>query len=155
VLLGDRAWAISREQTRTSLKLPTDPKEFVGLLGAELDAAYQCPLEELRRDHPIFEIAKGNIDLHKLDALEESASLTALRARIDAMLPDVDLPELLLEIAIRTRFTTAFTHEREPSARLSDLEISIIAVLIARACNVGYKPLVDESVNNPLTPVRE
>ncbi|MGZ4409837.1 MAG: hypothetical protein ACXVH1_35610 [Solirubrobacteraceae bacterium] len=44
------------------------------------------------------------------------------------MLPDVDLPELLLEIATRTRFTTAFTHEREPSARLSDLEVSIIAV---------------------------
>ena len=62
------------------------------------------------------------------------------------MLPDVDLPELLLEIATRTRFTTAFTHEREPSARLSDLEVSIIAVLIAQACNVGYKPLVDEAV---------
>ena len=62
------------------------------------------------------------------------------------MLPDVDLPELLLEIATRTGFTTAFTHEREPSARLSDLEVSIIAVLIAQACKVGYKPLVDENV---------
>jgi Tn3 transposase DDE domain len=72
--------------------------------------------------------------------------LRALRARIDAMLPDVDLPELLLEIATRTRFTTVFTHEREPSARLSDLEVSIIAVLIAQACNVGYKPLVDEKI---------
>jgi TnpA family transposase len=37
-------------------------------------------------------------------------------------------------------------HEREPSARLSDLEASIIAVLIAQARNVGYKPLVDENV---------
>jgi hypothetical protein len=34
------------------------------------------------------------------------------------MLPDADLPELLLEIAARTRFTQAFTREREPSARL-------------------------------------
>ena len=146
VLLPERAWEISREQTRTSLKLPTDPKEFVAILGTELDAAYQRTLDGLRRDHPIFEVAEGRIDLEKLDAFDEPSSLRALRARIDAMLPDVDLPELLLEIATRTRFTTAFTHEREPSARLSDLEVSIIAVLIAQACNVGYKPLVDEKV---------
>jgi hypothetical protein len=146
VLLPERAWEISREQTRTSLKLPTDPKEFAAILDTELDAAYKRTLDGLRRDHPIFEVAEGRIDLEKLDALDEPASLRALRARIDAMLPDVELPELLLEIATRTRFTTAFTHEREPSARLSDLEVSIIAVLIAQACNVGYKPLVDEKI---------
>jgi Tn3 transposase DDE domain len=146
VLLPERAWEISREQTRTSLKLPTDPKEFVAILDTELDAAYQRTLDGLRREHPIFEVVEGRIDLEKLDALDEPSSLRALRARIDAMLPDVDLPELLLEIATRTRFTTAFTHEREPSARLSDLEVSIIAVLIAQACNVGYKPLVNEKI---------
>ena len=118
----------------------------MAILGTELDAAYQRTLDGLRRDHPIFEVAEGRIDLEKLDALDEPSSLRALRARIDAMLPDVDLPELLLEIATRTRFITAFTHEREPSARLSDLEVSIIAVLIAQACNVGYKPLVDEKI---------
>ena len=146
MLLPERAWEISREQTRTSLKLPKDPKEFVEILATELDDAYQRTLGGLRREHPIFEVADGRIDLEKLDALDEPVSLKALRARIDAMLPDVDLPELLLEIATRTRFTAAFTHEREPSARLSDLEVSIIAVLIAQACNVGYKPLVDEKI---------
>ena len=105
VLLPDCAWNASRPQTRTSLRLPENPKEFVALLGAELDAAYARTLKGLRRDHPIFEVAKGRVDLHKLDALEEPASLKALRARIDAMLPDADLPELLLEIAARTRFT--------------------------------------------------
>ncbi|MGO9754150.1 MAG: hypothetical protein ACLP22_22255 [Solirubrobacteraceae bacterium] len=112
------------------MKLPKDPKEFVAILGTELDAAYRRTLDGLR-DHAIFAVAEGRIDLEKLDALDEPSSLRALRARIDATLPEVDLPELLLEIATRTRFTTAFTHEREPSARLSDLEVSIIAVLIA------------------------
>ena len=146
VLLSDRAWTVSRAETLTSLRLPDSPDAFVSMLSDELDAAYSRTLDGLRRDHPIFEVAQNRIDLEKLDALDEPASLKALRARIDAMLPDVDLPELLLEIAIRTRFITAFTHEREPSARLSDLEVSIIAVLIAQACNVGYKPLVDENV---------
>jgi hypothetical protein len=76
------------------LKLPTDPKEFVAILGTELDAAYQRTLDGLRRDDPIFAIAEGRIDLEKLDALDEPSSLRALRARIDAMLPDVELPEL-------------------------------------------------------------
>jgi hypothetical protein len=120
VPLPERASEISREQPRTSLKLPTDPKEFIAILATELDGAYQRTLDGLRREHPIFELAEGRIDLERLDALNEPASLKALRARIGAMLPDVDLPELLLEVATGARFTTAFTHEREPSARLSD-----------------------------------
>jgi hypothetical protein len=90
VLLPGCAWKASRQETRTSLRLPENPKEFVALLGSELDAAYSRTLEGLRRDHPIFEVAKGRVDLHKLDALDEPASLRALRARIDAMLPDAD-----------------------------------------------------------------
>ena len=58
-LLPERAWEISREQTRTSLKLPKDPKEFVAILGTELDAAYQRTLNGLRRDHPIVEVPEG------------------------------------------------------------------------------------------------
>ena len=146
VLLPDRAWNASRRETRTSLRLPESPDAFVDMLGSELNAAYARTLEGLRRDHPIFEVAQGRVDLHKLDALEEPSSLKALRARIDSILPDADLPELLHEIAARTGFTKPFTHEREPTARLGDLDVSIIAVLIAQACNVGYKPLIDESV---------
>jgi hypothetical protein len=52
-LLPERAWEISREQTRTSLKLPKDPNEFVAILGTELDAA---PLTHLR-EHSQVEIA--------------------------------------------------------------------------------------------------
>jgi hypothetical protein len=146
VLLDEHAWEISRKETRTSLGLPETPQAFVVTLQEELDAAYARTLEGLRGEHPIFQVAHGAIDLRKLDALDEPASLKALRGRVEAMLPDADLPELLLEIAARARFTEAFTHEREPSARLTDLDVSICAALIAQACNVGYKPLIDESV---------
>ena len=109
------------------------PHAFVATLQGELDAAYARTLEGLRGEHPIFQVAQGAIDVKKLDALEEPASLKALRGRVEAMLPDGDLPELLLETAARTRFTEAFAHEREPSARLTDLHVSICAVLIAQA----------------------
>ena len=57
-------------------------------------------------------------------------------------LPRVDLPEILLEIAARTDFTAAFTHVSERAARVTDLGISICAVLLAEACNIGFEPLV-------------
>jgi hypothetical protein len=38
---------------------------------------------------------------------EEPASLIALRRAVDARLPPVDLPEIILEIAARTGFATA------------------------------------------------
>ena len=54
------------------------------------------------------------------------------------MLPCVDLPGLILEIAARTRnFTDALTHTSERTVRTSDLHLSIRAVLMAEACNTG------------------
>ena len=60
-------------------------------------------------------------------------------------MPPADLPDLVLEIAAKTGFLDAFTNDHEPNAQLHDLQISLCAVLVAQACNVGYRPLVDES----------
>jgi TnpA family transposase len=62
------------------------------------------------------------------------------------MLPRVDLPELILEIASRTGFTDAFTHISERTARATDLHISLSAVLMAEACNTGPEPLIRNDV---------
>ena len=51
--------------------------------------------------------------------------------------PRVDLPEILLEIAARTEFPTKFTHVSERESRVSDLAISLCAVLVEEACNRG------------------
>ena len=146
ILLDDRSWKVSKPETCRSLSLPEDPKDFVGELSVELDSAYARTQDGLRRDHPIFQVADGRLDLEKLDALEEPDSLLWLRGRQHAMLPDAELPDLLLEIAGRTKFLDPFTHEREPNAQLRDLHISIIAVLISQACNVGWRPLVNERI---------
>src|SRR5690606_12275340 len=64
------------------------------------------------------------------------------REKVLALLPRLDLPELILEIAARTRFTAAFTHLSERTARAADLHISVCAVLMAEACNTGLEPLI-------------
>ena len=83
------------------------------------------------------------LDIAGLDELEEPASLVTLRDTLAAMLPRVELPELLLEVHGRTAFADAFTHVAEGGHRVRDLPKSACAVLLAEALNVGLEPFVE------------
>ena len=65
-----------------------------------------------------------------------------LRTLTERMLPQVDLPELLLEVNAWTGFAHAFTHVSETRSRIPDLPTSVCAALIADACNIALEPLV-------------
>jgi len=66
----------------------------------------------------------------------------ALKEQIAAMLPRVDLPEVLLEVNARTGFALEFAHLSQTNAGVDDLQVSTCAVLLAEACNIGLEPLV-------------
>lgn len=53
---------------------------------------------------------------------------------------------MVLEIAMKKKFTEAFTHINESNARVEGLEISLCAVLLAQACNTGLEPFVREDI---------
>ena len=89
---------------------------------------------------------KDELVLTGLDKLDDPPSLVRLREAVNSRLPRVDLPEILLEIAARTEFTSKFTHLSERESRVGDLATSICAVLIAEACNIGLEPLVRNDV---------
>ena len=55
-------------------------------------------------------------------------------------------PELLIEVDAWTGFTSAFTYVGTGEARMSDLGLSVIAVLVAEACNVGLVPVLAPDV---------
>ena len=90
----------------------------------------------------------GRAQLHvsPLGRAEEPASLLALRELTGRMMPHVDLPELLLEVHARTGFLTEFTAAAGAGPRMADLEVSVAAVLIAEACNIGFKPVTRPGV---------
>ena len=52
----------------------------------------------------------------------------------------------MLEIHAQTGFADEFTHISEAGARVENLPVSICAVLLAAACNIGYEPLVQTDV---------
>lgn len=81
-----------------------------------------------------------------LDKLEEPKSLIELNKQVSSLLPAVDLTELLLEIQAHTGFIDEFTHVSESNARADDLNISLCAVLLAEACNIGLEPLIKHQV---------
>ena len=53
---------------------------------------------------------------------------------------------MLLEIHARTGFDHAFTHLSEGEARAADLPVSLCAVLLAEACNIGLEPVVRSDI---------
>lgn len=62
----------------------------------------------------------------------------------NGMLPKIDFPELLLEVAELTGMTTAFTHISGADPHMDDFEVSVCALLLAEACNVGLTPVAAE-----------
>jgi len=53
------------------------------------------------------------------------------------MLPNIDIPQLLLEVNRWTGFMNDFRHISEAKSRINELPISICALLISQACNIG------------------
>jgi len=49
----------------------------------------------------------------------------------------------ILEVADWTEFPAEFTHVSEGTSRAEDLHLSVCAVLVAEACNIGLEPLVE------------
>jgi Tn3 transposase DDE domain len=111
---------------------------------ANTDAAYRNVIARVT-DNPDFRIehidGAPQIVVSAGDKLDEPASLNALRREVQRRLPKEDLPDALLEIMQRTAFAQAFTHLSERQARVENFDAIFGAVLVAKACNVGFEPL--------------
>ncbi|MBV8917195.1 MAG: Tn3 family transposase, partial [Bradyrhizobium sp.] len=140
-LLEGAAWEAARPAICRTIGLSTDAGAEVTRLSERLDAAYRTTIANLPSNASV-QVDGDELVLTALDKLEEPASLVALRAAVQARMPRVDLPELLLEMHARTGFADGFTHASEGGARAGDIAVSLCAVLLAEACNTGFEPLI-------------
>ena len=146
-LVSGKDWEALRPQILRTLNLPADPEVALKRMSQLLNEAYQTVAAHWDDNSDVrLDEKDGSLILTPLDELEEPASLIALRESVSTLLPRVELPELLLEIQRWTGFIDAFTHISEGGVRVSDLESSICAVLVAEACNIGLEPLVRPDV---------
>lgn len=114
---------------------------------AHLLAQMDARLEEAGEDALVSVVTpagggRARLSVGKLGALGESESLAWLRAACQAMLPRIDLPELLLEVHAWTGFLDAYVHLADISTRMNHLPTSLVALLISEACNVGLTPVI-------------
>ena len=147
-LILDENWPSLRPQICRTLSRNVDPKVELTALEGQLNRAYLRTAANLPTNAAVRIEQKAGEDrvvLTPLDKLPESASLVILKETVAAMLPKVDLAEVILEIAARTNFTAGFTHLSENQARVEDLALSVCAVLLTEACNISLEPVVQRS----------
>ncbi|WP_414589557.1 Tn3 family transposase [Scytonema sp. PCC 10023] len=148
-LLSDEAWAAQRGAICRTLDLEPTFDKTLEILKSRLDEAYHRTAANFQDNAAVridIKDGKEHLVLTGLDKLVDPPSLTTLTRQVAAMLPRVDLPEVLLEIDARTGFTKEFTHLSQAGSRVLDLHISICAVLLAEACNIGLEPLTRSEV---------
>ncbi|NKY53917.1 Tn3 family transposase [Nocardia vermiculata] len=142
-LLSGMAWESARDSGMNALGLPSSPREMLGELAQSVDGAYRELAARLGDDIPASVDEDGKLHVAALSAMPDPPSLTDLRRRTAAMMPRVDLPELVLEVmSWLPEFAESFTHVAGTSARVADLGVSVAAVLCSQAMNVGLAPVV-------------
>ena len=148
-MLSPAEWESARPIICRTLGLSTNSQTILTSLQEELNQTYRRVAARLP-DNPAVRIEttgkKHELILTPFDKIEDPPSLKALRKVVAARMPRVDIPEIVLEIANRTGFHNAFTHVSERESRADDLVTSICAVLIAEACNIGFRPLVRQDI---------
>ena len=99
-----------------TLGVSSKASDDIQRLSQRLDEAFRQTAADLPKNASLrIEEVGDDLDLvlSPLDKLDEPQSLLALRNAVDARMPRVDLPELVLEILARTGFADAFRHASE------------------------------------------
>lgn len=146
-LLAGPAWEAARGPVLNALRLPEDPDGLLAEHARDLDEALRYIAGRLATGDEVAIDADGRLHAAKIEAIADPPSLTALRERCEAMVPHVDIGEMVLEVMSWVPgFVEAFTAVSGGRSRLADLDITIAAALTAQALNVGYIPVISPGV---------
>jgi TnpA family transposase len=148
-LLQGIDWHNNKTQICRLLGHPLTPHDAINAMTNRLDATYRKVSANFDNNNAVRIDNSGRhptVTITNLDKLETPSTLTLLNKKISELLPRVDLTELMLEIHARTGFLDEFTHVSESTARADDLPISLCAVLLAEACNIGLEPLIKHHI---------
>ncbi len=145
-LLSGETWRVAKPQLLESLELPEDPADHLADLSQILDETYREVVDRLPERVSVSFDDEGRLHLGTLEAEPDPPSLKKLRALTNRMLPRVDLPQVLLEVADWTGYMSTFESLSGGGSRLRDLEVSVAALLVAQGCNTGLTPVVNSSV---------
>jgi TnpA family transposase len=142
-LLAGAVWEQARPAILNALGLPEQPDQLINGHAATLDAAWCHAAETVDPDT----IADGRLHTTKIEAIPDPASLTELRTLVEAMMPRVDLADVILDVmAWHPAFVDGFQQITGSGTRLGDLHLTVAAALTAHALNIGLGPVTTPGV---------
>jgi TnpA family transposase len=148
-LLQGKIWEEVKADVIRSLQLPAKPEAMIERLSRGLQVTYSSVSNNLDKN-PFVTVKEENgvmtLMLTPLEALPESASYKDLKTEIELRTPTINLPELILEMNARTGLVSEIIKASGVVSKSADLEKSVVAVLMAEACNIGLKVVSREDV---------
>jgi TnpA family transposase len=141
-LIEERLWVRERASVLTALGLEADPRAHLRELSDLVDDAYKQVAAGLAAN-PSVQIKSGKLHMSRLEAAPLPEGFKAVHDAVQAMLPRIDYPELLLETHGKTGMFDCMEHISGSHLRRDDLDISLAALTVARSCNVGLVPVVN------------
>jgi hypothetical protein len=145
-LLSDTTWQKVKIQVCRALGHPTTPETVLAAWETQLEAAYKQVADNLPENTKarLETVAdKTRFILESLEALDEPESLIALRQAVHDLLPRVNIADIIQEVATWTGCLDDFSHISQGPLRAKDIHLSLCAVLLAEATNLGLSPFVD------------
>ena len=146
-LLSGEAWENAKGPVLRALGLPEDPTDLLDDHARALDSTYRDVAARIDQGTEATVDDDGKLHISALEAIPDPPSLTHLRKRVQAMLPRVGLPEVILEVMSWVPgFVQAFTPVSGGRSRLEDLHVSIAACLAAHAMNIDLTEVAKRGV---------
>ncbi|HBI2046975.1 TPA: Tn3 family transposase [Enterococcus faecalis] len=149
-LLDDETWKDQRSVLIQQLNLPLTGAHAVQQLTHDLTLSYKTALTNWRKSSMARVEVNGNgekkLVVSKLRKKALVGELKKTKNRAKQLMPQGDLTDILLEVNQRTGLTQAFVHTNERESRMKELDISLLAVLVSEACNIGYSPISKEHI---------
>lgn len=152
-LLTPDVWENQRHTLCDELALDTNPTTVLDQLTTTLDQAWRDTAAGLPTNPDLRIEHRGGRDeivLTPLDTDDEPESLITLRTQVEALLPEVEIADLPLEVHGWTGFLDEYTHISGTPSREPGLPETLSALLVSESCNVGLTPVADQTYP-PLT----
>lgn len=147
-LIDEKTWDQQKEILLEQLNLPSSAREICLRLETDLELSYK---EALNR-WPTSKMARiensDRLIISRLQKSYEKKEDKAFKLRIQQLLPKIDLTDLLLEVNQQLMLTRSFTHLSDKDTKMKDLDISLLAVLLSEACNIGFSPVSKEGIDS-------
>ncbi|MFE7244952.1 Tn3 family transposase [Streptomyces sp. NPDC057582] len=144
LLAGEKCMA-AEPTVLTTLGLESEPAGHLAELASALHAAYVQVAAGLP-GNTALEVAGGKLKLAKLGKAEEPRLMPQFRQLVNGILPRVDFPELLREVAELTSMADAFTHISGADSGMEGFTTSLCAILLSEACDVGLTSVIKSDV---------